>query len=96
MSRASASASKDAFVKALGGGGAFGFAFMRRVVLSSPGVFEPDRDTLESRGVAADSSPSSWSSPNESLLFAKAFFFFFFGGQSLREGVDLLRCDQLK
>lgn len=96
MSRASASASKDAFVKVLGGGGAFGFAFIRGVAPSSAGVFEPDRDTLESRGVAADSSASSWSSPNDSLLFARGFFFFFFGGPSLRGGVDLLRCDQLK
>ena len=55
---------------------------------SSRGVLEPDREILESRGVAADSSPvSSWSSPKESLLFARGFFFFFLGGPSLR-GVD--------
>lgn len=85
----------DAFVKAFGGGGALGFAFMRRVAPSSAGGFEPERDTLESRGVVADSSPvSSWSSPKESLLLAKGFFFFFFGGPSLRGDADLMRGGQ--
>ena len=56
-SRACASASRDALVKAFGGGGAFGFAFMRRVALSSAGVFELDREMLDSRGVAADLPP---------------------------------------
>lgn len=73
---------------------------MRReddIVVSSPGVFEPDLDTLESRGVAAESSPvSSLSSPKDSLLLASGFFFFFFGGASLWGVLDLLRCDQLR
>lgn len=67
------------------------------VAPSSTGVLEPDRETLESRGVAADSSPvSSLSSPNESLLLANVFFFFFLGGASLRGVEDLLRRDQLR
>lgn len=70
---------------------------MRRAAPSSTGVFEPERDMLESRGVAADSSPvSSLSSPKESLLFARAFFFFFFGGPSLFGVEDLFRCHQLR
>lgn len=58
---------------------------------SSTGVFEAERATLDSRGVAAESSSpvSSLSSPNESLLFATGFFFFFFGGPSAR-GVAVL------
>lgn len=63
---------------------------------SSTGVFEPEREILESRGVAADSSPvSSVSSPNESLLFARAFFFLFFGGPSLFGVDDLFQNYQL-
>jgi hypothetical protein len=93
-SRVAASASIDALVIALGGALALGFAFMRieeEGVPSSLGVFEPDREMLESRGVAtADSSPvSSLSSPNESLLLARAFFFFFLGGASLFGVEDL-------
>lgn len=68
---------------------------MRRaadVALSSIGVFEPEREMLDSRGVVAESSPvSSLSSPKESLLFASAFFFFFLGGPSLLGVDDLVR-----
>lgn len=64
---------------------------------SSTGVFEPEREILESRGVAADSSPvSSLSSPNDSLLFASAFFFFFLGGPSLFGVDDLFQYYQLR
>lgn len=91
VSRARASSSAAALVIAFGGGGAFGFGAIRREP-SSKGVFDADRETLESRGagVAAESSaePSS-SSANESLLFARGFFFFFLGGPSLRD-VDVL------
>lgn len=66
-------------------------------VFSSPGVFEPERDALESCGVVVDSSPvSSLSSPKDSLLFARGFFFFFLGGPSLRGVDDLSRSDQLR
>jgi hypothetical protein len=92
VSRACASSSTAALVIAFGGGGAFGFGAIRREP-SSMGVFDADRETLESRGagVAAEESsaePSS-SSANESLLFARGFFFFFLGGPSLRD-VDVL------
>lgn len=74
---------------------------MRRTadgVPSSTGVFDPEREMLESRGVAAaDSSPvSSLSSPNESLLFARVFFFFFLGGPSLFGVDDLFHRGQLR
>lgn len=51
-----------------------------------------DLETLDSRGVAMESSPGSSfsSSANESLLLARGFFFFFFGGPSLRDGDALL------
>lgn len=76
-------------MRAFGGGGAFGLGVIRRdgPVPSSTGVFDADRGTLNSRGVAAVSSPvfsSSSSSPKESLLLASGFFFFFLGGPSLR------------
>lgn len=60
------------------------------------GVFEADLETLDSRGVAVESSPVSSfsSSANESLLLARGFFFFFFGGPSLRDGDALLFRDQ--
>lgn len=73
---------------------------MRRaadVAPSSMGVFEPERETLESRGVVVDSSPLSLlSSPKESLLLARAFFFFFLGGPSLFGVDDLFRRYQLR
>lgn len=55
-----------------------------------------DLETLDSCGVAVESSPVSSfsSSANESLLFARGFFFFFFGGPSLRDGDALLFRDQ--
>lgn len=91
-SRVCVSASIAAFVIAFGGGGAFGFGAIRREEASSIGVFEVDLETLDSRGVATESSPVSSfsSSANESLLLASGFFFFFFGGPSLRDGDALL------
>jgi hypothetical protein len=69
---------------AFGGGGAVGFAVILRAEILglSPGVFGVERDSLNSREVAAVSLPVSLSSSsNDSLLFARDLFFFF-GGPS--------------